>query len=59
MTKPIKKRYTIGEEIANAITHGIGTLLSIAALVVLIVRAVKHAPSEATASYVVGFTIFG
>ena len=53
MTKPIKKRYTIGEEIANAITHGIGTLLSIAALVVLIVRAVKHAPSEATASYVV------
>ena len=59
MTKPIKKRYTIGEEIANAITHGIGTLLSIAALVVLIVRAVKHAPSEATARYVVGFTIFG
>ena len=31
--------YTKGEEIANAITHGIGTLLSIAALVVLIVFA--------------------
>lgn len=30
---------SIGEEIANAISHGIGTLLAIAATVVLIVRA--------------------
>lgn len=32
--------YTIGEEIANAITHGIGVLLGIAGLVILIVKAV-------------------
>ncbi|HEY0655815.1 MAG TPA: hemolysin III family protein [Chryseosolibacter sp.] len=43
------------EEIANAITHGIGTGLSIAALVLLaIVSAI-----EGTASHVIGFTIFG
>lgn len=30
--------YTKGEEIANAVTHGIGTLLAIAALVILVVK---------------------
>ena len=34
------KEYTLGEEIANAITHGIGAGLSVAALVLLIVKAV-------------------
>lgn len=33
------KLYTLGEEIANAVIHGIGTLLSIAACVLLIVAA--------------------
>lgn len=47
--------YTLGEEIANAITHGIGALLSIAALVILIV----HASSYGTAWHVVSYTIFG
>jgi hemolysin III len=43
------------EEIANAITHGIGTGLSIAALALLaIISAI-----EGTASHVIGFTIFG
>ena len=51
--------YTLGEEIANAITHGIGACLSTAALVLLIVRAARHAPTGATAGYVVGYTIFG
>lgn len=32
--------YTLGEEIANSITHGIGVLLGIAGLVLLIVKAV-------------------
>ncbi len=40
MARIITKRYTTGEEILNAVTHGIGTLLSIAALVLLIIRAV-------------------
>lgn len=34
-----KKFYTLGEEIANSITHGVGSLLSIAALVIMIVVA--------------------
>ncbi len=43
------------EEIANAITHGIGFLLSIPALVMLIIFAVERG----TAWHIVSFTIFG
>lgn len=43
------------EEIANAIIHGIGALLSIAALVILIVASV----TRGTAWHVVSFTLFG
>jgi hemolysin III len=43
------------EEIANAITHGIGALLSIAALVLLVVMA----SFEGSAWHVTGFAIFG
>lgn len=35
------RQYSTGEEIANAVSHGVGALLSIAALVLLIVFAVK------------------
>lgn len=59
MAQKISKRYTTGEEILNAITHGIGVLLSIAALVLLIVRAVIYAPDEYKAQCIIGFTIFG
>ena len=38
----VKKRYSLGEEIANSVSHGVGALLSIAALVLLIVTAVSH-----------------
>lgn len=34
--------YTIGEEIFNSVSHGVGILLSIAALVLLIVFSVAH-----------------
>ncbi|BAC14221.1 hemolysin III [Oceanobacillus iheyensis HTE831] len=47
--------FTKGEEIANAITHGIAALLSVAGLVVLIVSSVFNG----TALHVVTFTIFG
>lgn len=59
MAQKISKRYTTGEEILNAITHGVGVLLSIAALVLLIVRAVMYAPDEYKAQCIIGFTIFG
>ncbi|MUT68444.1 hemolysin III family protein [Paenibacillus sp. NEAU-GSW1] len=47
--------FTKREEIANAVTHGIGTGLSIAALVLLIV----FAAIKGTAFHVVSFTIYG
>ena len=33
------REYTLGEEIANSVTHGIGALLAIAAIPILVVRA--------------------
>lgn len=36
------REYTLGEEIANSVSHGLGALLSIAALPILIVRALEH-----------------
>jgi hemolysin III len=53
------KPYTIEEEIGHAITHGIGTGLSIAALVLLIVRVVLYAPTQNHAGYMAGFIVFG
>lgn len=47
--------YTIGEEIANSITHGIGAALGIAALVIL----VTFAGMDGDAWRVVSFSIYG
>lgn len=47
--------FTKEEEISNSITHGIGALLSVAALVILIVFASLYG----TAWHVVSFTLFG
>ncbi|AIQ42112.1 hemolysin III family protein [Paenibacillus sp. FSL R7-0297] len=47
--------YSRKEEVANAITHGIGAVLSIAALVLLVVYAVQNG----TAWHVVSFSIYG
>ncbi|RHW41654.1 hemolysin III family protein [Neobacillus notoginsengisoli] len=47
--------FSKGEEIANAIIHGIGALLSIAALTILIIFSVMFG----TVWHVVSFTIFG
>ncbi|MBC8424317.1 hemolysin D, partial [bacterium] len=49
-----KPRFSVGEEIAHSITHGIGALLSVAALVLLIIRAVGTGDPWR----VVSFTIF-
>ncbi|MDT8862727.1 hemolysin III family protein [Alkalihalobacillus sp. MEB130] len=47
--------FSKGEEIANAITHGIGALLSVAALVLLIV----YSSLYGSAWHIVSFTIYG
>jgi hemolysin III len=47
--------YSNREEIANAISHGIGVLLSIAALVLLVVNATMHGDIW----HIVSFSIYG
>jgi hemolysin III len=46
---------TLGEELANAISHGAGCLLAVAALTWLVIRAAAHG----TAAEVVGASLFG
>lgn len=50
-----EKPLSVGEEVANAITHGVGALLAIAALVVLVVLSAM----KGTVWHVVSFSIFG
>ncbi len=47
--------YSRREEVANAVTHGIGALLSVAALALLVV----YASLKGTAWHVTSFTIYG
>ena len=47
--------YTLREEIANSVTHGIGTALSAAGLIALIILALLYGDVYS----VVGFTVFG
>ena len=51
--------YTLGEEIANSITHGLGVLLAIAGLVLLIVKAALGgaAPTHIASAIVFGVTL--
>jgi len=53
--KAVYRKLSTREEIFNSITHGIGTLLSVAALVTLIIFAVL----KGDAWHVVSFTIYG
>ncbi|WP_422011502.1 PAQR family membrane homeostasis protein TrhA [Roseateles sp.] len=39
---PADRDQTLGEEIANAISHGLGVVLAIAALPILVIRAMHH-----------------
>ncbi len=51
----LHRQQTVGEEIANSVSHGIGALLSVGALVVLVVAA----SMRGTASHIVSCAIFG
>lgn len=52
------REYTLGEEIANSVTHGIGALLSIAAIPILVVAAVNSTHEIALfAALVYGITM--
>lgn len=55
MTAVTASRYSFGEELANAITHGLGILLSIIGLAVL----TGFAAAYGDARHVVGVSVFG
>ncbi|MGD9546356.1 MAG: hemolysin III family protein [Candidatus Krumholzibacteriia bacterium] len=49
------KNFSRGEEIAHAVTHGLGVLFSVVALVLLVVKAARYADART----VTGVTVFG
>ncbi len=52
------EKFTTGEEIANAVIHGIGALLSIAALVLLVVfSAINGQPWSIFSSVIYGSSL--
>jgi len=54
--RPVKDRpYTLGEEIANSVSHGIGTALSVAGLAILVVLASLYGDVW----QIVSFSIYG
>lgn len=53
--KTLSKKYSDNEEIANAITHGVGVILSVIGLVLLIIRAVNLGDVW----HIVSFSIYG
>lgn len=55
MRLPPKRPFTVGEEIANSVTHGLGAVLSTAGLVLLVLRAVAGGDPWR----IVSVTIFG
>jgi hemolysin III len=55
MTSPLAKRYSVAEEIAHSVTHGLGLLLAIAGLAVL----VGFATVRGDASHVTAVSIYG
>ncbi len=58
MTKKFLPKYTLGEELMNSISHGIGACLSVAAIVLCIVQAAVHYDTVG-AGGVVGAAIYG
>ena len=55
MGEVLLKRYSVGEEIANSITHGLGALLAIVGFVVLVVSSVLRG----TTVHIVSSFVFG
>lgn len=51
----VKKKYTLKEEIANSITHGLGVLFGIVSLVVLLILSIRNGDTVA----IIAFSIYG
>jgi hemolysin III len=52
-TTETRRAYSVGEEIASAVTHGIGAALAVAALALLIVRAAAKADAIAVVAVII------
>lgn len=55
LSQPVNEFYTLGEEIAHSITHGLGAILSVVALVILLILAISHG----SAWHIFGFAVYG
>lgn len=53
--KPVNEHYTLGEEIAHGITHGLGAALSVVALVVLLILAA----TRGTGWHIFSYSVYG
>lgn len=53
------RQYTLAEDLFNSISHGIGAGLSVAGIVLLVLRAYNYAPAGHRAIYITSFAIFG
>lgn len=51
--------FTLGEDVFNSICHGIGAGLSVAAIVLLVIKAVMHAPAGLVPQFLASCTVFG
>lgn len=51
--------FSLGEDLFNSISHGIGAGLSVAALVLLIIRSVFHAPAANSAAWIASYALLG
>ncbi|MBQ0168074.1 MAG: hemolysin III family protein [Treponema sp.] len=59
LNRTMPKPYSLGEEIFNSVSHGIGAGLSIAGIVLLVVRAVVLAPAGQKGIFITSFAIYG
>lgn len=53
------RNYTFGENVFSSVTHGLGAALSIAAIILLCIKAYFHAPEDSRAIYMISYVIFG
>lgn len=53
------RNYTFGEDVFSSVTHGVGAALSIAAIILLCIKAYFQSPQEYRAVYTVSYVIFG
>ncbi len=58
-TRPMPPKVSLGEEIGNSVTHGVGALLSLAGMALLLLRAVRYGtPVQIASVSIYGVSLF-